>query len=336
MQVTLSVERNRLPDCVGRSLLCVTYSDRPLEPERCDVEFLRARYGKPDRLPPSAPFTSLLPLSHYSGTGGGIAIYDVGHNGRSPPDLVCAFRLTTAKPQHCLWQDGLVWVLGVDRVEIYDPDLQCVGLVTDPWLSGAHTMASDGNGCLLVSCSASDSVLWLDIATRRFVNAVRLPAHLYGHNFHLSRTDSVVDHYITNDLQTTHVNCAWPWRQGVLTSSLIPGALGWFDTSGDYRELLRGMIGCHGARVRADRDELYFCDSCSGTLVFLDERCRIVRRLDTDSDWLHDSLQLAGDLFATNRSDKSDVILWDVASGSRHTTIDMSMHGQPQFLSFGS
>jgi len=332
----MGVKLNRLPDFVGRPLLCVTYSDRPLEPERCDLEFLRARYAKADRLPPSAPFESLLPLSHYAGSGGGIAIYDVGRDGSSSPRLVCAFRVQTCKPQHSIWHDGLVWVLGVDRVEIYDPDLRCVGVVTDPWLSGAHTIATDGNGCLLLSCSASDSVLWLDIASRQIVNAVRLPERVYGFNYRLSRTDSVVDHYITNDLQTTHVNCAWPWRKGVLTSSLIPGALGWFDTTGDYRELLRGMVGCHGARVRSDREELYCCDSCAGTLVFLDAGGRIVRRLDTDSHWLHDSLQLSGDLFATNRYDKGDVVLWDVATGTRQTTIDVSMHGLPQFLSFGS
>jgi hypothetical protein len=71
-------------------------------------------------------------------------------------------------------------------------------------------------------------------------------------------------------------------------------------------------------------------------LVFLDQEGRIGRRLDTDSDWLHDAVQLSGHLFATSRYDRSDVVLWDVATGTRRSTIDVSMHGLPQFLSFGS
>ena len=44
-------------------------------------------------------------------------------------------------------------------------------------------------------------------------------------------------------------------------STLIQGAIGWFDLDGAYRELLRGYAGCHGVRADLRTDQLFFCDT---------------------------------------------------------------------------
>lgn len=325
---------NHLRDFADRRLLCVTHSDRPIEPDKCDLNYLETRYSSPERLPPREPLESLKPLSSYTLHGGSVSVYHLASIEPLDASLVCRFR-PGYKPQYCIWYRGCLWVAAIDFVEIYDVDLQPIARISDPWLSAAHTIEPTPDGRLLVSCSASDSVLVIDAGTRQVVEALRLPESLYGRNYDLRRTDDVVEHYVTNDLQLTHVNCAWPWRGGILTSALIPGALGWFAPSGEYRELLRGFVGCHGARVRNDREELYFCDSCTGTVVFLDPDLTIRGRMKADSIWLHDALQVGGDRFALSHYENNAVEFWDVQSRRRLGMIDCASAGSPQFLSLG-
>lgn len=331
----MQVHTNKLDRFRERKLLWITHSDRPHDPEKCALNYLESRYSKPDRLPPAEPFESLIASGHYSPYGGWISAYDVGADGTSPAVLVCAFRPKDYKPQHCIWLHDAIWVVGVEHVEVYDMHLRTIERIEDPWLAGGHTIAPTGDGSLIVSCSASDSILWIDEASRRVVSAQRFPESIYGHNYNLARTDSVVQHYITNDQQLTHVNCAWPYQNGVLTSALIPGAIGYFDQGGAFSELLRGFVGCHGARSRTDTGTIYFCDSCTGTLVMLNEKMGITRRLATGSSWLHDAVQISGNLFATAIYDTSYVALQDVASKETIQKIDCQSFGAPQFLWFG-
>jgi hypothetical protein len=331
----MQVHTNKLDQFRGKKLLWITHSDRPHDPEKCSLNYLESRYSKPDRLPPAEPFESLIASGHYSPYGGWISAYDVGEDGSSPASLVCALRPKSYKPQHCIWHHGTIWIVGVEHVEVYDLRLRAIAKIEDPWLAGGHTIAPTGDGNLIVSCSASDSILWIDETTRRVVKAQRFPESIYGHNYNLARTDSVVDHYITNDQQLTHVNCAWPYKRGALTSALIPGAIGHFDHDGKYYELLRGFVGCHGARCRSDTGTIYFCDSCTGLLILLDEKLAISRRLSTGSSWLHDAVQISGDLFATAIYDASHVTLQNVASKEFVQKIDCNPFGAPQFLWFG-
>ena len=202
----------------------------------------------------------------------------------------------------------------------------------NPWLAGVHTILPDDCGRMLASCSASDSVLVIDEQAMSVVKALRMPEELYGHNYPLTRTSSVVDHYITNDLQTTHVNCAAPWRDGILTSSLIPGAIGWFDPEDKHSELVRGFVGCHGIRV-STTGELYFSDSCLGTVVFLGPDMRVTRRIRAKSFWLHDAVEVAPNLFALALFDKNEVRFIDAMTRNMVYRIDCTGHGGPQFLS---
>ncbi len=330
----MRIELNRLRGYVGRNLLGATHSDRPMDGSN-NINQLEARYGSPVRLPPLQPFDALRPSREHVPYLGTVSLYDIGEDGGRPAELVCAFRPTRYKPQHCLWDGERLWVLGAEHIEVYDADLRSLKVIRDPWLAGNHTIAGDGRGRLLVSCSASDSVLTVDARTGDIVNAQRMPEEPWGFNYPLTRHDSVTEHYIVNDYQLTHVNCAWPWRRGILTSSKIQGAVGWFDSNAQYHELLRGFVGCHGARVRSDVEEIYFCDSCSGMLVFVDAQGTIIRRVGTDSRWLHDAIQVRGDLFALAPFDQHEVVVVNVATRETVCRIPCGDRGGPERLSFG-
>ena len=315
----------------SRQYLCITHSDRPASLAKCELNYLEMRFSRSGRLPPKEPFTSLLPSKAHSPYGGEITIHELGAG--FAPRLVARVRPETYKPQHAIWYAGSLWVVGVEHVEVYDPGLRSVAKVQDPWLAGGHTLAPDGNGHILVSCAASDSILVIDATSFRVVQALRMPQELYGRNYDLRRTESVTDHYITNDLQITHVNCAAPWRDGILMSSLIPGAIGWFDRNGEYSELLRGFVGCHGVRA-ISADLIYFCDSCVGTLMILDGNMRLRQRVATGSRWLHDAVYISAEVFALAVYDSAEVWFMDVASRKVIYKLDCGAYGGPQFLAF--
>ena len=331
----MNVELNRLVHHLGRKLLCVTHSDRPMDAPRCDINYLERRYASPIRLPPLEPFETLAPSSASSPYRGTVTLYDIGESGERRPELVCAFRPESYKPQHAIWHRGMLWVLGTEHIEIYDPHLTSLKVIRDPWLAGTHTIVPDGRGNILVSCAASDGILRFDEASGHLSQVWRVPEDVYGHNYALDRAHSVVDHYVNTDLQLTHINCAWPWRGGMLVSLLIPGAIAWTDGNGGYRELVRGFVGCHGARVRNDIEEVYFADSCSGMLVFLDRQGHVVRRVGTGSRWLHDGVQICGDLFAVAPFDHNEVVLIDVTTRKVVGRIPCGARGGAQLLSFG-
>lgn len=316
--------------------LCLTHTDRPVDFERCSREFLVKRYRDPLRLPPQEDFyglKSILGLSPYAGE---ITIWSFEENDlRKRCELMAHLRPENYRPQHVLWYQGKLWVLGVEILEIYDDTFSLIHTVRDPWLSGAHTLSHDEKGRVYLSCAASDSILIVDARTFQVVQALRMPEKIYGSNYPLSRSDSVVDHFISNDAQLTHVNSAWPWRGGVLVSTLIQGALGWFDSRGEYQELLRGFVGCHGARVDSRSGDIYFSDSCSGKLFFLDAAFQAVEAMDFESRWLHDACQLEGDVFAAAVSDKNQVVIADLRSKEILNRIDGSPFGAgTQFIGY--
>ena len=124
--------------------------------------------------------------------------------------------------------------------------------------------------------------------------SLRMPASLYGHNYTLTSEMDLRRHYIHDGCQTTHLNAASVDREGrrAVVSTLIQGAIGLFDLrTGDYQEIARGFVGCHGARF-SDRDEIYLADSPRGCLIFLGPGGRVTRRFETGSLWLHDVQQI--------------------------------------------
>ena len=318
-------------------LLCITHTDRPVDLKRCSLNFLELRYSAVNRLPPAEPFEALTPSREHSPHLGSITIWRFmdSHFGR--PQLLAHLRPEEYKPQFAIWYRQRLWVLGVQELEVYDSNLSRLALIGDPWLSGAHTLVPDNRGNLLASCSASDSVLVIDQDTHQIVNTLRMPESWYGFNYGLARTDSVVDHYIVNDYQLTHLNCAWPWRQGILVSTLIQGAIGWFSEDGDYTELLRGFVGCHGARADERTGNIYFADSCLGAVILLSSDFTIRRRVDANSVWLHDAQQLQGDVFALSLADRNHVEIVDFSTRQKLAVIPCGEYGSStQFVHYGA
>jgi hypothetical protein len=142
---------------------------------------------------------------------------------------------------------------------------------------------------------------------------------------------------VINDFQLTHINCAYPWRSGILVSTLIQGAIGWFDEHGQYQELLRGLVGCHGVRIDQRNSRMFFCDSCLGTVVFLSSDYRIEHRVSTGSVWLHDAEQVSPDVFALSVADRNQIEIIEFSSRKVLTIAPCGDFGNStQLISYGS
>jgi hypothetical protein len=176
-------------------------------------------------------------------------------------------------------------------------------------------------------------MLLFDVETRE-VTALRIPEGFYGHNYNLTCDADVRAHYIHNDLQRTHINCGVPFEDGFLVSMLIPGAIGRLSGNGDYEEIARGFIGCHGARTRPGQEGFYFTDSCNGALIEMARDGRIQRRFSVESRWLHDCEWLTDDLFLFSIADTNRLELWDVDRAHRCWSMDMSPFGNSTQFTF--
>lgn len=322
----------------NQKLLCITHSDRPIESKYRSLNYLEKRFSHPNRLPPEESFETLWSSSHFSTQLGQVTVWGFRNGDFSKPVLLAHLCTNPNgyKPQFAIWYKSRLWILGIEGIEVYNSDLSRISVITDPWLSGGHTIAPDYQGHLLVSCSGSDSVLVIDENTYEVVNALRVPEQLYGTNYPLSRQDSTVEHYIDNDRQLTHLNCAWPWNKGVLVSNFIQGAIGWFDQQGNYTELLRGFVGCHGARIDYRTNQIYFSDSCLGAAVFLNSSFGIARRVDAESTWLHDTQQLKEDIFALAVADRNRVEIMNFSSRQVTAKISGDNFGNTtQFVYYG-
>jgi hypothetical protein len=299
---------------------------------------LEKRFVHPNRLPPAEPFDNLWSSSYFSPYLGHVTIWGFRNGNFAKPILLahlCPNR-DGYKPQFATWYSNRLWILGIEGIEVYNAELSRIAIISDPWLSGGHTIVPDYQGHLLVSCSGSDSVLVIDEVSYRVVNALRVPESLYGFNYPLSREDSTVEHYIDNDSQLTHINCAWPWNGGILVSNFIQGAIGWFNESGEYTELLRGFVGCHGVRVDYRNNQIYFSDSCLGATVFLNSSYGIACRVDAESSWLHDTQQLSDDIFALAVADRNQVEIMNFSSREVIAVIPGNNFGSTtQFVYYG-
>ncbi|HKI01600.1 MAG TPA: hypothetical protein VKK31_06440 [Thermoanaerobaculia bacterium] len=290
--------------------LALTHSSRRTNLSRCSAEFLARRFGDPGRLDRLPPFESLPPPEPlYCGAASFVEILEDARGqlhfrpGASWKDR--------EKVQHVVaLGDGLL--VGFEqRVELLGRRYE------HPLLAGLHTVAPLPGGRALLSCSASDALLVLDLATGEVEKVLRMPANLYGRNYDLGPGMDLRRHHIGDEQQTTHVNAAHPFDGGrrAVVSTLIQGAVGVFDLeTGAYEEIVRGFVGCHGARVSA-AGEVYFADSTAGHLVFLDDRGRTARRFDTGSRWLHDVQQIRGSIYAFALADANELRVWDIDQG---------------------
>lgn len=317
----------------GRRLgtLLLTHSSRTTCPERCSREFLARRFGRPERLRQLPPLASLPPARPLY--RGALSFFDLTVDGAG--GLSCRFAgavKSERKIQHAVMIGAAEVLVGfeheVERWRLPAPVAAArrIGgrrIVVErcyehPHMAGLHTVALLPDGRAALACSAPDAVLLLDLESGRVEASLRMPADLYGFNYDLGPATDLRAHYIDDEQQTTHLNAAHPVDGGrqLAVSTLIPGAVGLFDLeTGGYRELVRGFVGCHGARAGAD-GRIYFSDSPRGELVHLGCDGRVESRFRTGSRWLHDAVQLAGDWYAFALSDSNELRICDAASGA--------------------
>jgi hypothetical protein len=209
------------------------------------------------------------------------------------------------------------------------------GRIDDPWFGGLHTVFAADSRTVVVSAAGSDAVLWVDVESGRVTRRWRLPAEIYGSNYALTPEMSVQDHYIHNDIQLGHLNCAYPDSQGgCWISTLAQGDIGYVGPDGGYQVLTRGFIGCHGVRLAAGGETVYFADSCEGRLMAVARSGAAAERVRLDSHWLHDAAQLEGDIYLFSLGDRNEVSVIDVGRGVELGRYSFESRGvNVQFLS---
>ncbi len=306
--------------------LALTHSSRRTNLARCSAEFLRRRFGDPERLRNLPPFEDLPPPQPlYSGAA---SFFRVVQDGREIRLRALGALRDREKIQHVARVGERDLLVGfeqrVERWRLPGP-IASLGRMTragctvvrryeHPHLAGLHSVAPIAGGRAVLSCSAADAVLVLDLESGEVERTLRMPAALYGQGYPLAPEMDLRRHYIDDEGQTTHVNQAWPFDSGrrVLVSTLIQGAVGVFDLeTGEYEEIARGFVGCHGARIN-EEGQVYFADSTSGHLTFLDEQGKVSHRFDAGSRWLHDVQQIAGSVYAFALADANELRVWDV------------------------
>jgi len=305
-------------------LIALTHSSRPVDREQCSLNFLTRRYSDPDRLTKVPPLKSLPPESKYQTYRGSISFFRFYRNTQAQINF-CYIGSTKNKKkiQHAvLMSENSILVCFENALELWrfhNPIQETESFSSEsysllrkfdhPHFAGLHTSCVISKDIAVISASAPDAVLILNLKTGKVEKTLRMPRDLYGHNYDLTPKTDLRAHYISNDYQTTHINMASPMGDGsrIVVSALIPGAVGIFDLeTGNYRELCRGFIGCHGARV-AENGLIYFADSVNGNLVFINEKGQIVNRFAVESRWLHDVQQINGDIYAFTLADRNEL-----------------------------
>jgi hypothetical protein len=313
--------RHQAPSRRFRVLL--THTSRGWDRTRCTREYLVQRYADPHRLRNLPRFEDLAPHRDHELYNGGVTLLELSIEG-SAVDLIARRCIDSRfKVQHAsvvgrrlvlCFEDFLAVIPDIER-SVADVDLRpgSEWRIDDNWFGGLHTVFAVNDDVCIVSSAGADAVLWVDLSARRVIRRWRLPAQLYGVNYELSPDMSVTDHYIHNDIQLGHLNCAYPdGRGGCFISTLIQGDIGHVDGDGRYSLLDRGYVGCHGVRLAQNGRDLYFADSCSGRLMRIAPGRRAGQVMCVESQWLHDVEQVDVDLFWFCLGDKNQAALVDV------------------------
>jgi hypothetical protein len=308
---------------VRRFQVLLTHTSRSWDWARCTREYLLNRYSDPDRLHNLPRLEELTSQRNHQLYSGGVSLLELAIDGNRIRLLSRRCIDSRYKIQHACFvgtklvlcfEDFLSVIPNLDEpaAEI-DVRPGSPWRIDDNWFSGLHTVFPvDDHNCV-VSSSGADAVLWVDLRSRTVIRRWRLPADIYGLNYQLTPDMSVVDHYIHNDIQLGHLNCAYPdGAGGCYISTLIQGDIGHVDSNGNYSLLDRGHVGCHGVRLSQNRREIYFTDSCNGRLMRIEPGGGAMEVHRVDSRWLHDVEQVEGHLYWFCLGDKNEVVLFDV------------------------
>lgn len=310
--------------------LCITHSPRQLDFSRSSSSFLERRYGKSDRLKDLPGFDSLnkQDLPKWKNN---LTIWKLDHASLAEPKLLHFSKKDYTVNHAIIHKDNLV-VCGSTSLEICDRKFNPQLSFSSNWFAGGHTVYANNNDDLVVSCSGSDSLLVFDIKKKKLKKTFRMPEKYYGFNYNIRPEDDVRDHYINNDRQLCHVNCAFPTAKGYLVTAFIQGAVGLFSFDGNYDELTSGFRGCHGARTRPGLDGFYFSNTCEGALIEMDWSGNIKRKFNIDSKWLHDCQWISEDIYLFSLSDRNAIQLWDIGINKKIWEIKMDLYGKTTLL----
>ena len=313
-------------------LIALTHSARVVDPARCSHAFLRDRYADPARLELRPPFESLDSYARHAGLPGPAVSFFRYDETAQPPRLTsagCVF--PPRKVQHAVIIDERsvrvcygthleTWRLSrslLGWLPLRTANVTPVQRIAHPHFPGLHTAFSLNERSVLVPSSGSDRVFLVDSQSGRVQRTFVFPDDAFAPGYDLTEAHDLRAHYIHNDLQRTHVNCASPFGEDhFVVSTLIDGVIGTFDLqTGEFSELARGYHGAHGARSNTE-GEVYFCDSPRGQVVFLDRSGALLRQYRVDSIWLHDAQQLYGSVYALSVADANALRIVDLHSGN--------------------
>jgi hypothetical protein len=337
--------RLELPMRKFRVLL--THTSREWDRLRCDRDALVRRFSAPARLLSLPPFETLAPPpAHlYSGS---LSILDLLIDSDRPRVTAQRYIESELNIQHATFvNDRLVLcfenflaVMPSIDTPLDDVDLRAGSpwRIDDNWFSGLHTVFPVSRDTCLVSSAGSDAALWVDLERREVVRRWRLPPEIYGRNYDLTPAMAVNRHYIHNDIQLGHLNCAYPDGEGgCYISTLAQGDIGHVSQDGSYSLLARGYVGCHGVRLAQNGASVYFSDSCSGRLMELKPDGEITAKWSVDSRWLHDVVQADSDFYLFCLGDRNQLAVVDSTRGQELCRFAFDSRGaNVQFISVTS
>ena len=322
----LEIAENRGTEpAMKRFQILLTHTSRTWDWAKCSRGYLIERYTDQNRLQNLPRFEDLPSQRNEQIYSGGLSILELTVEKDAARVAVRRSIDSRFKIQHAnlmggrlilCFEDFLAVIPSIDHsVEEVDLRPGSTWRIDDNWFGGLHTVFPVDDNVCVVSSSGADAVLWVDITKRKVFRRWRLPSSLYGTNYDLTPEMSVAEHYIHNDIQLGHLNCAYPdGRGGVFTSTLIQGDIGHLDQNGKYSLLARGYVGCHGVRHSRDGKHVYFSDSCAGRLMEITPGGGAVEWRRVDSTWLHDVEQLHDNLYCFCLGDKNELALIDVSA----------------------
>ena len=294
----------------------------------CSREHLTRRFEKPDRLAKRPPYECLPPI--HSRFDGSLSFYRVAEAAKGVTVTPAGNIRSQKKIQHALALDAQNLLVGFEThleqwffpksltrgAPISEKSFRIEKTIRHPHLPGLRTVNRLDRDRVVVASAAADAVLLVNWVSGLVEKTLSLPCDLYGHGYDLTPEMDLARHYIGNQHQRTHLNSGYAHDGKVVISTLIQGAIGVFDLeSGAYRELTRDHVGCHGARFNSE-GEVYFVDSCSGQLIFLDAVGRPSRSYRVGSLWLHDAVQISDRLYAFALADSNELQVHDIHNES--------------------
>jgi hypothetical protein len=296
-------------------ILCVTHSSRPFFEPRCTLNALEIRFP-PERLDDLPPFESLDPLSKAIPYSGSVTFWEiVGEKGALELKLLRHYD-PGYKIQTVAFVGERLVVHGADRIEILTPGFAVENIFHHPLLACGHTVypASGSGDDFWVSSAPANAALRLDVKSGELLERRDVP-ETYGKGYPVSEDTDFYAHYIPTDYQATHLNSALPCGDDLLVTLWIPGVVGFLGPEGEWREVVSGYRGCHGARLIQGKD-IMLTDSAAGLVWFLDpESGSVRRRMDFNSRWLHDAEYLGDGLVAGTVCDENVIRFVEQNSG---------------------